>query len=94
EQNSPLTLSMNNIDTSAILEMEIESPSVEEVSFNLPTHTSNHPISVPIPINTRRINLSRSCGIRENLTDLLITSTSKPRQTLQRTLSTNSKVIE
>ncbi|CAF4059707.1 unnamed protein product [Rotaria magnacalcarata] len=93
EQNSPLTLSMNNIDTSAILEMEIESPSVEEVSFNLPTHTSNHPISVPIPINTRRINLSRSCGIRENLTDLLITSTSKPRQTLQRTLSTNSKYM-
>ncbi|CAF3890603.1 unnamed protein product [Rotaria magnacalcarata] len=84
---------MNNIDTSAILEMEIESPSVEEVSFNLPTHTSNHPISVPIPINTRRINLSRSCGIRENLTDLLITSTSKPRQTLQRTLSTNSKYM-
>ncbi|CAF3574727.1 unnamed protein product [Rotaria socialis] len=91
EQNSPLTLSINNIDTSAILEMEIESPSVEEVSFNLPKHTSDHPISVPIPINTRRINLSRSCGIRENLTDLLITPTSKPHQILQRTLSTNSK---
>ncbi|CAF3929524.1 unnamed protein product [Rotaria sp. Silwood2] len=91
EKITPSTLSINNIDTTSILEMEIESPSIDEISFDSSTYSSNTSISVPIPINNCRINLSRSSGIRENLTDLLIPATTKYHQTLQRTLSTHSK---
>ncbi|CAF3381368.1 unnamed protein product [Rotaria sp. Silwood1] len=91
EKPIPSTLPISNIDTTSILEMEIESPSIDEISFNSSTYSSNTSISVPIPINSRRINLSRSSGIRENLTDLLISATSKSHQTLQRTLSTHGK---
>lgn len=94
EKISSLNLPLTHIDTTTILEMEIESPSVEEVAFNAPTFTQNYSVSVPVPINNRRINISRSSGIRENLTDLLITSSSRSHQPLQRTLSTHSKVIE
>jgi hypothetical protein len=80
-----------NIDS--ILEMEIESSTVDELSFHPPAHPLSLSISVPpISINNHRGSLSRSSGIRDNLTDLLIPVISKTHQTLQRTLSTQSKV--
>ncbi|CAF0908919.1 unnamed protein product [Rotaria sordida] len=90
EKTKSTILPINNTDTTtSILEMEIESPpSIDELSLN----SSKNSIPIPIPINNHRINLSRSSGIRENLTDLLIpATTTKPHQTLQRTLSTHSK---
>jgi hypothetical protein len=90
--NSPSILTMNNIDTDSILEMEIESPTADDISSPL-----SLAISVPTPINNRRGSLSRSSGVRENLTDLLITaannSQTSDNQLLQRTLSTHRKVI-
>ncbi|CAF4421945.1 unnamed protein product, partial [Rotaria sp. Silwood2] len=104
----PSTLSVDNIDIDSILEMEIESPSTDEnyIQSSLSIHSTktssqhsqNIPISIPILINNRRGSLSRSSGIRENLTDLLITTTkqiieSSPsdNRQLQRTASTHSK---
>ncbi|CAF0865041.1 unnamed protein product [Rotaria sordida] len=105
----PSTLSVDNIDIDSILEMEIESPSTDEhyiqsSSSIHPTttssqHSHNIPISIPILINNRRGSLSRSSGIRENLTDLLTTTTKKStiesypsnNRLLQRTASTHSK---
>ncbi len=80
--------SLNKIDTDSILEMEIEPSSIDKLSFRPP----NLPISVPSPMNDRRGSLSRSSGIKENLTDLLIPTTSTSHQVLQRTLSIHSKV--
>lgn len=102
----PSNLSVAKIDIDSILEMEIESPSIEErfiqssSSTSLSRPSSEHPlhvpISVPISIETRRGSLSRSSGVRENLTNLLVTAiteSSLDNQTLQRTSSTSSKVI-
>ncbi|CAF3809703.1 unnamed protein product [Rotaria magnacalcarata] len=78
----PSTLSVDEIDIDSILEMEIESPSIDEryiqssSSLCSTSTSSQHPLSVPITVpiltNNRRGSLSRSSGIRENLTDLLI----------------------
>ncbi|CAF0816840.1 unnamed protein product [Rotaria sp. Silwood1] len=104
----PSILSVNNIDIDSILEMEIESPSTDEnyiqsSSSNHPTtissqHSHNIPITIPILINNRRGSLSRSSGIRENLTDLLTTTKKQTIESypsdhrpLQRTGSTHSK---
>ena len=100
----PTSLSVDKIDIDSILEMEIESPSMDK--YFLPSSSSMHlqhpasqhplhlPISVPIVINHRRASLSRSSGVRENLTDLLVTAAESPSDThvLQRTASTYSKV--
>lgn len=79
--------------------MEIESPSTDEnihqLSTSVPTTsvTSSHPLHIPItiPIMTtnRRGSLSRSSGVRENLTDLLVTTDVSQQETrsLQRTSS-------
>jgi hypothetical protein len=72
--------------------MEIVSPSADELSFHPSIHPLSLSISDPIPINNHRGSLSRSSGVRENLTDLLIPIPSKFHQPLQRTLSTHSKV--
>jgi hypothetical protein len=87
------SLPIHKIDTSSILEMEIVSPSADVSSFHPPLHPLSLSITVPIPINNPRCNLSRSSGVRENLTDLLIPATPKSHQPLQRTLSTHNKVI-
>ena len=100
-------LSSNKIDIDSILEMEIESPSREEC-FIQPTsgmslaqslslqHPLHIPISVPISIPNRRGSLSRSSGVRENLTNLLMTtgdaSIASDHRPLQRTASTYTKV--
>jgi hypothetical protein len=86
------TLPIHKIDTDSILEMEIESPSADELSFNPPTHPLSLSISISTLINNHRGSLSRSSGVRENLTDLLIPTTSKSHQSLQGTLSTHNKV--
>jgi len=99
-------LSVDNIDIDSILEMEIESPSTDEhihqlSSTSIPTSsiTSSHPlehipISIPIMTTNRRGSLSRSSGVRENLTDLLVTSNVSQEETrsLQRTSSIQRKV--
>jgi hypothetical protein len=104
--HQPSNLSVGKIDIDSILEMEIESPSIDEhylqssKSIHLPITSSqpplNIPISVPISVHNRRGSLSRSSGIRENLTDLLVTTTIEPYPTndrpLHRTSSTHSKV--
>jgi len=72
--------------------MEIVSPTADELSLHPPTYPLSLSISDPIPINNHRGSLSRSSGVRENLTDLLIPTPSKFHQPLQRTLSTHSKV--
>ncbi|UJR21205.1 hypothetical protein I4U23_024302 [Adineta vaga] len=76
---SSSTSPINKIDKNSILEMEIESPIDEEEdddddgnSSRLMTHPLSLSISGPIPITNRRGSLSRSSGIRQNLTDLLI----------------------
>ena len=108
--HQPSTLSVGNIDIDSILEMEIESPSTDE--HYLPLSSSIHPsstslqhplsipISVPITINNRRNSLSRSSGVRENLTDLLATAATTTKEShssnnrpLQRTGSIHSKVF-
>jgi hypothetical protein len=74
----------NKIDSDSIFDMEIESPSGDELSFHssiISTSTNNH-----------RGSLSRSSGVKQNLTELLIPTTSKFHPPLQRTLSTHSKV--
>ncbi|CAF1135890.1 unnamed protein product, partial [Adineta ricciae] len=79
----PTNLSGSNIDIDSILEMEIESPSADEqfIQSSSVARTCagasqlplNVPITVPISFNNnRRISLSRSSGVRENLTDLLL----------------------
>ena len=102
--SQPTSLSVDKIDIDSILEMEIESPSTDK--YFLPSSSSMHlqhpasqhplhlPISVPISINHRRASLSRSSGVRENLTDLLVTAAESPSDThvLQRTASTYGKV--
>ena len=107
--HQPLSLSVDKIDIDSILEMEIESPSMDELYFRPTTsiHSSNIsppsasfpiPISVPISVNNRRNSLSRSSGVRENLTDLLITKPPNIEahpivdRSLQRTSSGHSKV--
>ncbi|CAF4384992.1 unnamed protein product, partial [Adineta steineri] len=81
--HQPSSLSIGKIDIDSILEMEIESPSTDEhyiqssssssirPSSVLDQHSHNVPIAVPITFNSRRASLSRSSGVRENLTDLL-----------------------
>ncbi|CAF0755721.1 unnamed protein product [Adineta steineri] len=83
--HQPSSLSVGKIDIDSILEMEIESPSTDEhyiqssssssssirPSSVLNQHSHNVPIAVPITFNSRRASLSRSSGVRENLTDLL-----------------------
>jgi hypothetical protein len=107
--HQPSSLSIDKIDIDSILEMEIESPSTDEhyiqssKSIHSPPVKSsqrplNIPISVPISVNNHRSSLSRSSGVRENLTDLLttITTTTESYPTddrpLQRTSSIHSKV--
>jgi hypothetical protein len=103
--HQPSTLSVGKIDIDSILEMEIESPSTDEhylqssSSIHPPSssfqHPVNIPISVPITVNNRRGSLSRSSGVREHLTDLLVTTTDyyhSDNRPLQRTASTHSKV--
>lgn len=104
----PSTLSVDNIDIDSILEMEIESPSSNEryIQSSSTIHpismSSQHPlhipIAVPISVNNRRGTLSRSSGVREHLTDLLVT-TKKSTETypsdtrsLPRNVSGRSKV--
>jgi hypothetical protein len=106
--HQPSTLSVGKIDIDSILEMEIESPSTDEhfpqssssirPSSISSQHSVNIPISVPISINNRRGSLSRSSGVRENLTDLLATTTmteSHPSddRPLQRAASVHTKVF-
>jgi len=110
--HQPSTLSVGKIDIDSILEMEIESPSTDEHYIQSSSsvrpcsatsqHPLNIPISIPISFNNHRASLSRSSGVRENLTDLLaITSTTSPttklyysdNRTLQRTESTYGKVF-
>lgn len=105
----PSSLSVGKIDIDSILEMEIESPSADEryiqpsssSTIHSSSVTSQHPlqipISVPISVNNRRGSLSRSSGVRENLTDLLakaatIESYPTHDRPLQRTSSIHSKV--
>ncbi|UJR28278.1 hypothetical protein I4U23_009527 [Adineta vaga] len=84
--HQPSSLSVGKIDIDSILEMEIESPStdeqyIESSSSNRPCSVSSqHPLNVPITVpisfnNNPRISLSRSSGVRENLTDLLSMTT-------------------
>ena len=55
---------------------------------------SSHSISIPTPMNNHHRNsLSRSSGVKEHLTDLLIPTTSKSHSPLQRTLSTHCKKV-
>jgi hypothetical protein len=82
---------MNKIDTDSILEMEIESPSADELSSYPPTHPLN--LSISIPIKDRRGSLSRSSGVRHNLTDLLIPAILESHQPIQSSSSTHNKVI-
>lgn len=70
------TKTRETVRSDAILEMHIESP---------PNETS---FVIPIPT----INLSRSSGIRENLTDLLSPVAPTSPQSLQRTSSIHDKV--
>jgi hypothetical protein len=103
------SLAVGKIDIDSILEMEIESPSTDKHFIQSSTsihpsstssqHALNIPISVPISVNNRRGSLSRSSGIRENLTDLLTTTTTTTTESyptddrpLQRTSSIHSKV--
>lgn len=107
--HQPLSLSVDKIDIDSILEMEIESPSTDEHYLRSTTsiHSSTTsppstsfpiPISVPISVNNRRTSLSRSSGVRENLTDLLATKAPNIEahppidRVLQRTSSSHSKV--
>lgn len=102
--NQSSDLSTDKIDIDSILEMEIESPSTDEhfpqlsTSAPAPSITSSYPVHIPIsiPITTpnRRGSLSRSSGVRENLTDLLVTINGPPRETrsLQRTSSIQCRV--
>ena len=100
--HQPLSLSVDKIDIDSILEMEIESPSTDELYLRPSTSSQpplHIPISVPISVSNRRGSLSRSSGVRENLTDLLTTATptkeiypSSVDQPLQRTSSIHSKV--
>jgi hypothetical protein len=102
-RSQSLNVSCAKIDIDSILEMEIESPSAEECRLQSSMQQPlNIPISVSIPIQNARGSLSRSSGVRENLTDLLATAldysySCMPENTesrpLQRTTSTNSKVI-
>ena len=91
-------LSATKIDIDSILEMEIESPSmekgfIESSSLLMAQHSLNNPISIPITVPNRRGSLSRSSGVRENLTNLLTTAShSSDRRPLQRTTSSSSKV--
>ncbi|CAF1169552.1 unnamed protein product, partial [Adineta ricciae] len=89
---SSSTSSSSKIETNAILEMEIESPPMEEEDegqeqeqVEYSSHPTAHPLSLsisgPIPISHRRGSLSRSSGVRENLTDLLVSATSALHQT-------------
>jgi hypothetical protein len=95
--HQPSSLSVGKIDIDSILEMEIESPSIDEHFIESSSqHPFNIPISIPISIDNRRGSLSRSSGVRENLTDLLTTiateSYPKDDRPLQRTSSIHSKV--
>jgi len=95
--HQPSSLSVGKIDIDSILEMEIESPSTDEHFIDSSSkHPLNIPISIPISIDNRRGSLSRSSGVRENLTDLLTTITTesypKEDQPLQRTSSIHGKV--
>lgn len=79
------------IDSETILEMEIESPINDESSppsLSAKTSIESTSLSYSIPINS----LSRSSGIRENLTDLILDRSSNNKR-LQRTLSTNTQVM-
>ncbi|CAF1577129.1 unnamed protein product [Rotaria magnacalcarata] len=105
----PSTLSVDEIDIDSILEMEIESPSIDEryiqssSSLCSTSTSSQHPLSVPITVpiltNNRRGSLSRSSGIRENLTDLLIAAKKSTElypsdtRSLHQTASSHSKRI-
>ena len=79
----------DKIDSDSIFEMEIESPSGDELSY--------HPSIPPPPppsssTNNHRGSLSRSSGVKQNLTDLLIPAPAKIHPPLQRTQSSHSKV--
>jgi hypothetical protein len=78
---------IDKIDGDSIFEMEIESPSADEFSY----HPSIPPPPPP-PVNNHRGSLSRSSGVKQNLTDLLIPATAKFHPPLQRTQSSHSKV--
>lgn len=92
---------IEKIDSDAICEMEIESPSKDDYFFPTPL---SHPVTLALPISvpssqqhSRESGLSRSSGVRENLTDLLASMAAKssapaPNPTLQRALSTQDKV--
>lgn len=92
---------IEKIDSDAICEMEIESPSKGDYFFPTPL---SHPVTLALPISvpssqqhSRESGLSRSSGVRENLTDLLASMAAKssapaPNPTLQRALSTQDKV--
>ncbi|CAF1131954.1 unnamed protein product [Adineta steineri] len=88
--NSSILPGKKNV-TNLILEMEIDSPSANEFSSHPPTHPLSLSISVPSPINNRRGSLSRSNGIRENLTDLLIPAIPESYQSIQKISSTFNK---
>ena len=95
------TLTIERIDSDAICEMEIESPSKDDYFFPTPL---SHPVTLALPHSvpnnhqhSRDSGLSRSSGVRENLTNLLVPTTSKlacsiTNQTLQRALFTHDKV--
>ncbi|CAF4598634.1 unnamed protein product [Rotaria socialis] len=105
----PSTLCVDEIDVDSILEMEIESPPTDERYIQSSSslyststssqHPLNAPITVPILTNNRRGSLSRSSGIRENLTDLLIAAKKSTElypsdtRSLHRTASSHSKRI-
>lgn len=89
---SSSTSPTNQIETNAILEMEIESPPMEEEEeeqVEYSSHPTTYPLSVsisgPIPINHRRGSLSRSSGVRENLTDLLVPTIHQTRDEIRLT---------
>lgn len=73
--------------------LEMDSPLEDQCS----QQPSSHSISIATPMNNNnhhhRNSLSRSSGVKEHLTDLLIPATSKSHSPLQRTLSTHSKKV-
>lgn len=83
----------NQIDTTSILEMEIESPTAcEALSQPLPTPPLSVALPGPTSISHRRGSLSRSSGVREHLTDLLVPAAPEPRQHAHRMSTTSHKV--
>lgn len=71
-----------------ILEMEIESPINDQPAPLPPPVQQPTSLSISIPVS----NLSRSSGVKENLTDLVLDRSTNNTKRLLRTLSTNTQV--